>query len=304
MEEIAGYDKELGTMSENLSSAAYMIDDVISSMESYRVDADFSEEELNSLQERDEQLLDLKRKYGPTLDDVKQYYASIKKEYESLHQMVFENESMKKELSEETERVLKQMKELENLRRKKGEVFCHEMTEVLHRLGMPHGRIALHIVPSEEPVSAGLKEMELYFSANPGEPLASMRDIASGGEISRIALAIEVITAPVLEARTLVFDEIDVGISGKAALACAKEILRLGKQVQVLCITHLPQTASIGSRYYHMEKVVENGKTHTTAVLLDHDAHLRDVAQLISGSNSSEAALESARELEKRVLEK
>ena len=143
--------------------------------------------------------------------------------------------------------------------------------------------------------------MEFYFSANPGEPLRSMRDTASGGEISRIALAIEMVISNMLQQQTLIFDEIDVGISGKVGLQVARKISLLSKQIQVLCITHLPQTACAADRHYKIVKFISGGRTATKAVLLDEKQHLEDVAQMISGTEESKSALDSAQEMKKMV---
>jgi len=159
----------------------------------------------------------------------------------------------------------------------------------------------LRMIPSQETTAIGVDSMEFYFSANEGEPLKPMKDIASGGELSRISLAIEIITSNLWGKNTMIFDEIDTGISGKVAVEVASKLKMLSKNTQVLCITHLPQTASIADAHYRIEKFVENGRTLSVLKKLSHEEHLQDIAFMISGSDSSKSALDSAKEIEKVI---
>lgn len=295
---ISMYDQELNEVIESIQSAYYTIDDRGSFLESYQNTIEYSEKDLNELQLRDELLNDLKHKYGPTLDDVIDYLRTKENEYAELHDMIFKSDSLKEKLNTLTSQLKDKIKNINEIRLLYGDKLCNQLTSILRQMGMPNATIKLCLIPSKEPTVTGVDEMELYFSANEGEPLLPMRKIASGGEISRIALAVEVITAPLFKTRTLVFDEIDTGISGEAALQVAKQISKLGESVQVLCITHLPQTASIGDQYYHIQKEVKNGRTYTLPTQRTHKEHLMDVAHLISGKEITETSLASAIELE------
>lgn len=299
LESVSGYDENLQPVMESMQNAYYTLQEAASNLQSYQDSQEYSEEELNNLQSRDELLNDLKRKYGPTLDDVLSYLKSAEMEYEKLHTVVYENDKLQEKFKQQTLDVMEAMNRLYQQRVKAGRKFCERLMDALHIMGMPGASLELHLVPSDVPVASGAREMEFYFSANVGEELLPLRKTASGGEISRIALAIEVITAPLFRSRTLVFDEIDTGISGQAALQVARQIKKLGESVQVLCITHLPQTASIGTQYYHIQKEVLNGRTITRATRRNHEEHLADVAHIISGDSTSKAALNSAAELEK-----
>lgn len=297
----AAFDDRLSPVSESLSSAVYAVEDAVRTLESFADDADFSEEELNRLQERDETLSDLKRKYGPTLSDVFSYQKKAQDEYDRLHDMIFENDEAEASFQKRTDAVIALAGRLNALRRKEGDRLCRFVEGSLRDMGMVHARMALRIVPSETPTSSGADEMEFDFSANPGEPMKPLRKTASGGEMSRISLALEIAASHLFSSQTLVFDEIDTGISGQAALQVAEKIRALSQSVQILCITHLPQTAAMADCHYRLEKQVRDGRTYTTARRLDKKGHLMSIAQMMSGTDVSENALRSAEELCRRV---
>jgi DNA repair protein RecN (Recombination protein N) len=139
--------------------------------------------------------------------------------------------------------------------------------------------------------------MEFYISPNPGEDFKPLNKIASGGEISRIMLALKSILAAVDEIPTLVFDEIDLGVSGRIARAVGRSIHQLSKSHQILCITHLPQIASYGKAHYSVEKYVEDGRTFTRIFLLNKERRVEEIARLMAGEKITETALNSARQL-------
>lgn len=299
---IAEYDKALASVSESLQSALYTVEDAISDLESYASHEDFSEEELATLQNRDELLSQLKIKYGPTLADVQQYLEKARREYDDLHALVYDSEELKETLRELTAEVQKKAGALNALRREKGKMLCQRIEASLHEMSMEHATMELRVTDSEVPTAAGAANVDFYFSANPGEPPRPMRQVASGGEISRISLAIEDIFSDLFACRTLVFDEIDTGISGGAALRVAKKIASLAKRVQLLCITHMPQTASIADAHYAIRKTVEGERTISAAVPLSEEEGILDVAWMISGNNPpSESAIASARDLRKQI---
>lgn len=303
MSQAARYDESLNPILESLRSASFGLEDAISSMEDYISNSDFSEEELSSLQERNEVIMELKRKYGPSLEDVLKYEKKAREEYDSLKEIIYDNDTIRKNYEELTGLLMKKAEVLNEEREKSSEVILKKVTASLRDMGMENARMKLHLLPAKEPVPNGAAEMEFYFSANMGEPLRSMKDTASGGEISRIALSIEMVISRMLRQQTLIFDEIDVGISGKVGLQVARKIALLSRSIQVLCITHLPQTACAADRHYKIVKSVSHGRTATRAVLLNEKEHLSDIALMISGSDSSASALESAVEMKKKVKE-
>lgn len=298
---ISRYDEKINEIGESVNSALYIIEDVVEKLETYLSDTDFSEEELAQLQSRSETLSDLKRKFGPSLSDVITYKDRAEEEYKSLKDLIYENSHLRQKLQDIHIRLMEKAKELNQLRLQYGQNLINQMVSVLHELGMKHASMALHLVPSESPSSSGNDEMEIYFSANAGEPLRSMREVASGGEVSRIALAVEIVTSHLLKQQTLVFDEIDVGISGKVGVQVARKIKELSADLQILVITHLPQTACVADRHYKIDKIVSNGYTSSKAILLTKKEHIHAIAQMISGTEQSVRAVEAALEMKKVI---
>jgi DNA repair protein RecN (Recombination protein N) len=295
------YDETLNPVLESVRSASFALEDAVSSMEDYLSTSDFSEEDLAALQDRNEVIQELKRKYGPELSDVLSYAEKAQKEYDSLKEIIYDNKALQKNYEDLTETLMKKAEVLNAARIRSSETILEKVVASLKDMGMENARMKLHLLPQKTPLPNGAAEMEFYFSANLGEPLRSMKDTASGGEISRIALSIEMVISNLLRQQTLIFDEIDVGISGKVGLQVARKIALLSHSIQVLCITHLPQTACAADRHYKIVKTVSKGRTATKAVLLDPEEHLRDIALMISGSDSSESALKSAAEMKKKV---
>ncbi len=296
------YDASFSSTESELNDALYAIEDAISELGNYTEASEFSEKELADLQTRDNLLSQLKNKYGPTLSDVLSYLDTAKKEYEQLYDMLYDNEHIQEYFQELTQKLQESSRHLNALRCEKGTSLCQVITDALHDMNMDHAVLAFHLEESEVPSSSGAATMEFYFSANPGEPLRPMRQTASGGEISRISLGVEDIMAHLFSCQTLVFDEIDTGISGSTALRVAKKIGHLARTVQILCITHMPQTASIADIHYRIQKTVVDGRTITRAVRLSEDEHIMDVAWMISGScPPNESAVQSARELKAAV---
>ena len=298
---VSRYDDTLDSFVESLNTAAYALEDAISGLDSYISDTDFSEEELTELQDRDEVIREMKRKYGPELSDVLSYAAKAKEEYESLKEVIYDNETLQKNYAKLSKTLMTKAEALNEERRISSKQILVKVVDTLKDMGMENARMELHLLPADVPTPTGAAEMEFYFSANPGEPLRSMKDTASGGEISRIALAIEMVISHLLKQQTLIFDEIDVGISGKVGLQVAKKIALLSHTIQVLCITHLPQTACAADRHYKIVKYISDGRTATKAVLLGEKEHLENIAQMISGTEDSKSALESAVEMRKMV---
>lgn len=298
----ARYDEAVGSLEETVNSAAFALEEAVNRIESYLSEnADFSQQELEGLQDRMEVIQTLKRKYGPEISDVLTYEKKARKEYEELRDVVYNNEELRKKYETLKKELVSAAEKLNQERRVSAKVILKKIVCSLKDLGMADARMDLHLVDSAEPTPTGADEMEFYFSANPGEPLRSLRDTASGGEISRIALSIETFISKMIKGQTLIFDEIDVGISGKAALQVAKKFSKLSSEMQILCITHLPQTACVADRHYKIEKQVTEGRTSTHAVLLDEKQHLEAIALMLSGTENSASALQSVIEMQQKI---
>lgn len=292
------FDSSLENAVQSLKSAQFAIEDVIDALNSYIADADFSENNLEKLQDRDQVIEDLKRKYGPEIEDVLSYKDKISEELSKLRDEADSSQSLNEQLVSIRKKLDTLASSLNKHRQATGKIFLSKLLSLLKDIGLDHAHFQLSIAPDREPSSWGCHSMQFLFSANPGEPLRPLREIASGGEISRIALAIEILNNRLLGDETLVFDEVDVGISGKTALAVASKIKKLSSHVQVICITHLPQTASIADTHFQIKKQVMNGRTYSTVEKLSHAEHLNAVARMISGVSNSESALTSAKDMD------
>lgn len=301
----ARYDEAVGALEETVNSAAFALEEAVNRIESYLSEnADFSQQELEEQQDRMEVIQTLKRKYGPEISDVLAYEKKAREEYEELRDVVYNNEELRKKYETLKKELVSAAEKLNQERRISAKNILEKIVCSLKDLGMADARMDLHLIDSAEPTPNGADEMEFYFSANPGEPLRSLRDTASGGEISRIALSIETFISKMIKGQTLIFDEIDVGISGKAALQVAKKFSRLSSEMQILCITHLPQTACVADRHYKIEKQVAEGRTSTHAVLLNERQHLEAIALMLSGTENSASALQSVIEMQQKIRHK
>lgn len=187
---------------------------------------------------------------------------------------------------------------LSTLRQARAPELAEALALQLHKLNMPHATLICHVAAHpERPSANGIDDVELRLSANPGQPVQPLHKAASGGELSRIALAIQVLAQHTQQAATLFFDEVDVGISGATAEEVGRLIRQLSQHSQILCITHLPQVASFGHHHWLIEKHVVDGQTLSQVVDLDAEARTQEVARLISGVRVTDATLMHARDL-------
>lgn len=171
------------------------------------------------------------------------------------------------------------------------------VSAALAGLGMPGGRFAIHLERLEQPTPAGLEAVEFQVSANPGQPLRPLAKVASGGELSRISLAIQVITAHAAHIPTLIFDEVDTGIGGGVAEVVGQQLRSLGRERQVLCVTHLPQVAAQAHQHFKVEKQTDGATTHTQVALLHTEARVREVARMLGGIELTANTLAHAQEM-------
>ena len=172
------------------------------------------------------------------------------------------------------------------------------ITESMHSLSMPHGRFTIDVAFDEHHLSQdGADRVEFKVTTNPGQPMQPIAKVASGGELSRIALAIQVITARKMETPALIFDEVDVGISGPTAAVVGKLLRQLGESTQVMCVTHLPQVAGCGHQHFFVSKETDGEMTETHMQPLDKRARLQELARLLGGSEVTRNTLANAKEL-------
>ena len=294
--DLTKYDKEMESIAELLQSSYYQLEEAGQALDRYRDAISYDEERYYYLQERDTLLYNLKRKYGETIEDILAYEDRAQQRLEVLESDESEETTLVAELQSLETTARTQLATLEKVRQQHHKEITDALQSNLAKLGMEKSRMEFAIEGTDTLTRLGATRIELLFSANTGEALLPLHKVASGGELARIALAFKSVFHRATE-KTLVFDEIDVGISGDIALQVAKQILRLSDQNQVFCITHLPQTASVAKQPYHLHKQEEDGRTISKVTVLSEEEHIGQIARMMSGQSFSETALQTAKEM-------
>ena len=294
---ISSYSGELKDIFKDTENSYYILQDVISKISILRENQDFEPQELDIAISRLVLIDNLKKKYGDTIDDILIYHNKIKNNLST-----FENfEEIKVKLTNEVNENLVLLKEkavlLSDVRRKKAEALSLEIEQELHDLNFSDAKFEIKISPASAITATGRDNVEIFISTNKGEPLKPLIKVASGGEISRIMLAIKNITGNTDNIHTLIFDEIDAGISGKTASIIGKKLKKISQKHQIICITHLPQIAAAGDNNYRIYKKSDDNSTHTFVEELEEDAAVREIARLIGGETITAITLAGAKEL-------
>lgn len=294
--DLVKYDAELKEVSEMVDSAYFQLEEAAQSLDRYRDTISYDEERYKYCQDRDTTIYGLKKKYGETVEEILAYEEKAQARLEELEGLVFAQDELEARLEEAKKVAEEALIVLHKVRLKNAKVIATALHQELVDLGMPKGDIQFHIEEGDELSSLGAKSIEMLFSANKGEQLLPLHKVASGGELARIALAFKsVLRSDTF--KTMVFDEIDVGISGDIALKVAEKILNLSKTNQVFCITHLPQTASIAKQHYHLSKIEQDDRTISTLAVLNEAERVTQIASMMSGRGMSTTALAAAKEL-------
>lgn len=299
IEGIRAYDSRLDSILELLSSAAIHLQEGASALHHHLQSLDTDPERLQSLEERLSTIHELARKHRASPEDLPDLLAKLRTEIEQLEG----GGNRLKVLAEEHSKLLsayhRAAAALSASRRRAASELARQVTKNMQQLGMRGGQFAILVEPlsDQRPSAFGLDQVEFMVSANPGQPPQPVGRIASGGELSRIALAIQTITAENTAVPTLVFDEVDVGIGGRTAEIVGKALRALGHKRQVLCLTHLHQVASQAHHHFQVNKSTEAKTTRTSLETLTGEARVREIARMMGGLRITESALAHAREL-------
>ena len=294
--DLVKYDAELKEVSEMVDSAYFQLEEAAQSLDRYRDTISYDEERYKYCQDRDTTIYGLKKKYGDSVEEILAYEEKAQARLEELEGLVFAQDELEARLEEAKKVAEEALTVLHKVRLKNAKVIATALHQELVDLGMPKGDIQFHIEEGDELSSLGAKSIEMLFSANKGEQLLPLHKVASGGELARIALAFKSVFRGDTF-KTMVFDEIDVGISGDIALKVAEKILNLSKTNQVFCITHLPQTASIAKQHYHLSKIEQDDRTISILAVLNEEERVTQIASMMSGRGMSTTALAAAKEL-------
>ncbi|MDY0350880.1 MAG: DNA repair protein RecN [Desulfobulbaceae bacterium] len=302
IEQAASLDKGLQPLAERIVSSCYEIEDFELTLKDYLEAIPGNQQRLEELNERLALFKQLQRKYGPTLESVIDYGRRAETELTALDGMEREIVDISRRLEVLNREVLDKAGELSRRRAAAGRKLNEAMAEELQSLGFSHAvfEVALD-VPAAMDLDAlqhtGRDQVEFLFSANPGEPAKPLARIASGGELSRLMLAMKCILARRDRVETVVFDEVDAGIGGQAAEAVARKIVELSSHHQVICITHLPQIAARADEHFMVTKSVVNGRTVSLINLLHKEERVMELARMLGGDNLTGQTIAYAREL-------
>ena len=296
LEKIENIDKKYEVVSSNLKNIYYELQELSRDISKYKEEIFFDEEERDYIEERLDLIHNLKRKYGNTIKEILEYKEEIKSEVEHIENLEVYNNNLKQEKKKLENKMNIITEKMHNLRKENAQKLSQNINKELEELEMKNAKINIHVYYAEEYLKTGKDIVEFYITTNLGEDEKELSKIASGGEMSRTMLAIKKVLADVDETPILIFDEIDTGISGKAANSVAQKLKAIANNHQIMCISHLPNIAAIADYNYFISKNIINQRTCTSVKLLKEDEVVKEIARISSGE-VNEITLKYASEL-------
>ncbi|MCD8069636.1 MAG: DNA repair protein RecN [Lachnospiraceae bacterium] len=303
LKQVAEYDRELQDMDSSLIDIDNLLSDFTRTAERYADSLDFEEESFYEVSSRLTEINRLKNKYGGSIQSVLDECAAREERIQELDHFEEHMAQLRRKERQAHERVLEDCAAVSALREKCAPLLAETLREALSELNFLDVQFAIALKPKEQPGEKGMEEAEFLVSLNPGEPLKPMAGVASGGELSRIMLAIKTVLADQDRIDTLIFDEIDAGISGNTAWRGAEQLGRLARTHQVICITHLPQIAAMADAHYLISKHVENGSTVSGIEPLDGEASVKELSRMLGAEKLTDSAAAHARDMLSQAAE-
>lgn len=310
MSAISDIDEKYRSLHSRLEEVYYAVSDIGYELQDASEEMEFDPSEAEKVADRLDLIQKLKRKYGPELKDVIEFGKKTKEELKKLNDSSDARQELEDLLKTQKKALKEAAEALSAVRKEKAGNLCGAVIEQLKDLGMGRTRFEAKFNVLNKPQSGGQDEMEFMISPNPGEPLKPLSAIASGGEISRIMLALKAITAESEGVDTMIFDEIDTGISGRMAQTVGEKMCMLGKARQVICVTHLAQIAALSDQQYLVEKTVDGDRTGSTVRMLSEEGRIDEIARMVGGADEGESGrthaknmLEAANALKKKRFE-
>lgn len=295
---IEAYDEALCGFTETLSEIEGLVSDVCRELAAYEEGLAFEPEVFDETQRRLDLLNHLKSKYGNTVEKVLAYRGEQKKRLDMLNDYDMHVERLKADLEAAREKLLASCRKISRIRKTQAKALEEKMTQALHDLNFLDVTFRIQLSQNPEKAGAGgFDDAEFLISTNPGEPVKPLGSIASGGELSRIMLGLKTVMAEKDAIDTLIFDEIDAGISGRTAWQVSKKLAWLGREHQIICITHLPQIAAMADQHFKIEKKQEGKQTRTDIFLLDETESTKELARLLGSDLLTDAAISNAKEM-------
>ena len=293
---IAKYSDDIASLHEKVADMMYQVQDVAEIARDVRDDLAYSADELEQIESRLDVIHKLRRKYGTTCADILEYLEKAKKELDEIEFADDHMERLKKKLQTAEKSAWDAALKLRENRKETSKILSERILTELAQLDMPKVQFSCHFTELELTAN-GADGAAFYMSANIGEALKPMSKVASGGELARIMLAMKNVLAEQDRVNTLIFDEVDTGVSGRAAQKVAEKLKSVARSKQVLCVTHLPQLAAMGDTHLLIAKGEREGRTYTTVTPLDLEGRKRELARIIGGANITETTLRSAEEM-------
>lgn len=297
MDSISVYSADLREASSEYTDAYYRLQDLSRNLVSMRDSISFSQDELDEAISRKELLEGLKKKYAPSIEGILSYRDELENKIKVIENFDEEKASLEKELLSVRRRLLDACSALTEARKVAAQDLSERTLKELKDLNFTDAEIDINITPLSQPQENGLDNVEILISANKGEPVKPLYKVASGGEISRIMLAFKNVISSYDSIPTLIFDEIDSGISGYTASIVAKKLREISLNHQIVCITHLPQIAASGDHNYKIYKESDEAATFTHLEYLDAETKVMEIARLMGGATITDNTLASAKEL-------
>ena len=294
---VVQYDEELSEIESQLSDAESIIADLRHSIYNYIDELDFDEEEFDIINSRLDTIRNLQSKYSEDLKEINKIYEAKKERLEFLENYEELISEYKEQQRSSVARLNELCDKLSELRKESAGVLKESIIRELHDLNFLGVDFDIEFKKLSDFTPQGRDSVELMISTNPGNPKKPLREIASGGELSRIMLAIKTVLADLDEVDTLIFDEIDTGISGRTAQKVSEKLMLIGRGHQVICITHLPQIAAMADHNYLIEKHTDGHSTKTEISYVKEKRLVEEIARLIGGSEITEAVLQTAKEM-------
>ncbi|MFR5411235.1 MAG: DNA repair protein RecN [Enterocloster bolteae] len=297
VEQASEYDESLGGVRDQLYDADSILRDAGREMSAYLDSMEMDEETFRKTEERLDLIHNLQAKYGPTVEAICQKLEQKKKRLEELEDYDAHKKRMEQELEECRNGLEKLCTQLTGIRKKASRTLVKKIRQGLVDLNFLDVEFDMEFEKLDHFTPSGWDGAQFLISTNPGQPMRPLKDVASGGELSRIMLAIKTVLADSDDIPTLIFDEIDTGISGRTAQKVSEKLMLIARSHQVICITHLPQIAAMADSHFEIAKSASQGRTITTIRLLDRQASVEELARLLGGARITEAVLKNAGEM-------
>jgi DNA repair protein RecN (Recombination protein N) len=298
LEDVSSVDHQYQELAETVSTSYYALEDVARELRSKMDSLEFNPERLHDIESRLNEINQLKRKYGKTIEEIIEYAAKIEEEIETLQNKETHINALSKELTAIKKDLVLEAKELTSTRLQ----FAEKLTKSIHRelkeLYMDKTVFEVRFHSDYDVFTpTGCDQIEFFISTNPGEPLKPLSKVASGGELSRMMLALKSIFSKHQGVTSIIFDEVDTGVSGRVAQAIAEKIYKVAVSSQVLCISHLPQVAAMADTHLYISKITQKGRTKTSVQSLSEPDKVKEIGRMISGVEITDLTREHAKEL-------